>query len=229
MLAMTIFNMSSPIKPNFKTEIFPVLVLILVAVFSFYFYYNFPEQVATHWNIAGEPDNWGSRTSAVFGFPLIMLGMYLLFFLLPYLDPKKDRYGQFRKVYHFFKGILVFFMAFIYFISGFKNLGHNISLELWIPVTIGILFMVLGNYMGKIKPNWFMGIRTPWTLSSEEVWNKTHRFSSRMFIIAGFLMVLTGIAPISFKAYLFIGALAVVLLGTIGYSYLAYRKKEKKK
>ena len=221
--------MSNPIKPNFKTEIIPILVLLITAVSSFYFYYNFPEQVATHWNIAGEADGWSSRVFAAFGFPMIMLGMYLLFFILPYLDPRKNRYGQFRKVYHFFKGILVFFMAFIYFISGFKNIGYNINLELWIPITVGALFMLLGNYMGKIKPNWFLGIRTPWTLSSEEVWNKTHRFSGRMFLIAGLLMMLTGFSPIGLKMPIFVTAMTIILLGTIGYSYLAYRQEENKK
>lgn len=199
-----------------------------MGILSFYFYYNFPEQVATHWNIAGEPDNWSSKLSGAFVFPLIVLGMYLLFFILPYLDPRKNRYDQFRKIYHFFKGIMIFFMVFIFALMGFSNLDYNINIELWMPITIGVLFMLIGNYMGKIKPNWFLGIKTPWTLSNEEVWNRTHRFSGRMFILSGFLMILTGFSPVSLKLPLFIVAIAIIILGTMGYSYLAYRKEEKK-
>ena len=218
----------NPIKPKFKTEILPILLIILAVVSSFYFYSNFPEQVPIHWNIAGEADDWGSKATAAFLFPVVILGMYLLFFLLPFLDPKKERYEQFKKTYHVFKNIIVFFMVGIYFISSMKSIGYHISIELWIPILVGLLFIIMGNYMSKLKPNWFIGIRNPWTLSSEEVWNKTHRLGGKIFIVGGLLMSLMGFLPVAWRLPLFFVILALVILGTTIYSYLVFSQLKKK-
>ncbi len=219
----------SPIKPTFKTEILPVIIVILAIISSFYFYANFPEQVPIHWNAAGEVDNYGSKTLGAFLFPGIILGMYLMFLIIPYIDPKKKRYVEFRKVYHVLKTVLVFFMAVMYFIASFNALGYNISVERWIPIMVGALFVLLGNYMSKIKPNWFMGIRTPWTLSSEEVWNKTHRVGGKVFMLGGVIIALTAFMPVAFRMIIFFIAVGLILAGTIVYSYIAYRQEENNK
>jgi len=120
-------------------------------------------------------------------------------------------------------------MALIYFIVGFSGLGYNISVSLWMPVLIGLLFIVMGNYLSKIKPNWFMGIRTPWTLSSEEVWNKTHRFGGKIFILGGLLMILEPLLPTNFQLAVFIITMVIILAGTVGYSLIAYLQEKKNK
>ena len=155
--------------------------------------------------------------------------MYLLFLALPYLDPRRERYADFAKVYHIFKGILVGFMALIYFITGLAGLGYQVSVGAIIPAGVGLLFIVLGNYMSKIKPNWFMGIRTPWTLESEEVWNKTHRLGGKLFILMGLFMVVGTILPLDYFWYLFIAGVLSVSLVPIIYSYLLFRKLKKDK
>lgn len=221
--------MPNPIKPTLKTEILPILLLVMAVLASFYFYANFPERVPIHWNIAGEVDNYGSRATGAFLFPGILVGMYLLFLFIPYIDPKKKRYVQFRKVYHIFKAFMIFFMTAIYFIASLNALGYNIPVGLWVPMMVGLLFIVIGNYMGKIKSNWFMGIRTPWTLSSEEVWNKTHRFGGKVFILGGVLMMLMNFLPLKLRWPLFVTIMIIILFGTIGYSYVLYRQEEKKK
>ena len=221
--------MPNPIKPTLKTEILPILLLVMAAAASFYFYANFPERVPIHWNMAGEVDSYGSRATGAFLFPGILVGMYLLFLIIPYIDPKKARYIQFRKVYHIFKAFMIFFLAAIYFIASLNALGYNIPVGLWVPMMVGLLFIVIGNYMGKIKSNWFMGIRTPWTLSSEEVWNKTHRFGGKVFIFGGILMILMYFLPLNCRLPLFIIIITIILLGTVGYSYMLYRREEKKK
>jgi len=221
--------MSNPIKPTFKTEFLPILLVLFAILASFYFYPRFPDKVPIHWNIAGEVDNYGSRTTGAFLFPAIILGMYLLFLVLPYIDPKKKRYEQFRKVYHVFKNVLVFFMVALYFITSLNALGYQIPVGLWTPILVGLLFIIIGNYMGKIKSNWFIGIRTPWTLSSEEVWNKTHRFGGKVFILGGILMMSMYLLPARLQLILFVFIISFILLGTIGYSYILYRKENKKR
>jgi uncharacterized membrane protein len=217
--------MSNPIKPTFKTELLPALLVLAAVISSFYFYSHFPEQVPIHWNVKGEVDNYGSRAFGAFFFPGIIIGMYFLFLAIPYLDPKKDRYQQFRKVYHIFKTILVGFMVVIYFLSSLSSLGYQIPINVWMPILVGILFIILGNYMAKIKPNWFMGIRTPWTLSSEEVWNKTHRLGGKAFIAGGLIMAVLGFTPASFFMPLFITLMVIVVIVPIIYSFIIFKKE----
>lgn len=220
-------HMSNPIKPTIKTELLPIIIILIAAISSFYFYANFPEQVPIHWNAAGEVDNYGSRAIGAFLFPAIILGMYLMFLGIPYIDPKKERYSQFSRVYHVFKNLLIIFMAGIYFIASFNALGYDVSVATWIPLMVGVLFIFLGNYMSKIKPNWFMGIRTPWTLSSEEVWNKTHRLGGKVFIGGGIALMTMNFLPASFRMPLFVSAILIMVVGTIGYSYFLYNKEQK--
>lgn len=217
----------NPITPKFKSEIISIALLAIAIAASFYFYNNFPEKVPIHWNIKGTPDNWASREAGAFLFPALITGMYFMFLFLPFLDPKKDRYAQFCKAYHIFKTIIIFAMVLIYFVASFNALGYTVAVELWTPLIIGFLFIVLGNYFGKIKPNWFIGIRTPWTLSSEEVWNKTHRTGGKIFIFGGILMLLTPFIPSKYQPVLFIAMIFMLLAGTIGLSFYYYKLEQK--
>jgi uncharacterized membrane protein len=159
--------------------------------------------------------------------PLVAIGMYILFIFIPSLDPKKEKYQQFAKVYFLFRLLILLMMLVIYLIASFNTLGYNVRVEVWIPVAIGLMFIILGNYMGKIKANWFMGIRTPWTLSSDEVWNKTHRLGGKLFMIFGVLLLITPLLPYSnIFATLVLPAIAVSLI-TIVYSYILYKKEKK--
>jgi len=220
--------MANPIKPTIKTEFIPLLLIILTLASAVYFYNNLPERVATHWNFAGVVDGWGSGKSQAIAIPSMIIGMYLLFLLMPYLDPRKERYEQFSKVYHIFKTIMIGLLTIIYFIVCLNGLGYNLPVGIIIPGLIGLLFIIIGNYMAKLKLNWFVGIRTPWTMSSEEVWNKTHRFGGKMFILAGLLMMAEIVVPNSWKLAIFIITMILLLGGTIGYSYLVYLKEKKK-
>ncbi|MFH0955936.1 MAG: SdpI family protein [Candidatus Falkowbacteria bacterium] len=220
--------MANPIKPTIKTEFIPLALLILTIAASVFFYNNLSERIATHWNFEGEVDSWGSGQAQAVVFPLLIVGMYFLFLLIPYLDPKKERYEQFSKIYHIFKSLILASIVVIYFVVGLNGLGYTLPVGVIIPGLVGLLFIILGNYLGKIKMNWFVGIRTPWTLSSEEVWNKTHRFGGKMFILAGFLMLAETFLPAGWKLSVFIIMMVVLLVGTVGYSYIIYLKEKKK-
>lgn len=221
--------MPNPIKPTLKTEALPLLIIITTFLASFYFYARFPERVPTHWNFQGEPDGWSSRPLAAFMIPAILAGTYLLFLVMPYLDPKRDRYAQFRKEYHIFKAVIIALLAGVYFIAGLNGLGHEVPIEKWTPFMIGLLFIILGNYFGKIKSNWFMGIRTPWTLSSEEVWNKTHRFGGKAFIFSGILMMLMPLWPAGWQLGIFIVLMVVAAVLPVIYSYILFARERRKK
>ena len=219
--------MANPIKPTLKTEFIPWLLILLMIGAGIYFYNNLPERVAAHWNFSGQIDSYGPGQAQAIILPLAAIATYVLFLLLPYLDPKKERHGQFSKVYYVFKAMFLFLVAAVYFVVGLNGLGYNLPVGVIIPGLIGLTFIIIGNYMGKIKMNWFMGIRTPWALSSEEVWDKTHRFGGKMFFLAGILMWLEIILPNRWKLPIFIIAILILLVGTTGYSYIVYSREKK--
>jgi uncharacterized membrane protein len=219
--------MSNPIKPTIKSEIFSLAMITVSIIASVYFYQHFPDRVITHWDFAGQPNGWSGRGFAAFFLPILLIAMYLLFLWLPLIDPKKERYAEFAKVYNIFRNVIIFFMLLIYFIASLNNIGYNFDVGVLVSLAVGLLFMILGKYMGKIKPNWFVGIRTPWTMSSETVWNKTHRFGGKAFILGGLIIILTGIAPLSWRLPLFIADIIVLLFGTVVYSYIVYHKEKK--
>ncbi len=221
--------MSSPIKASFKTEFFPLLLIVLSFVSGFYFYQHFPAQVATHWNFRGEINGYSSPFLAAFLLPLMMGGMYLLFMFLPYLDPRRDQYAAFAATYRQFKDLIISVLFILFLMVGFNGVGHKINIGFWTPILIGALFVGIGLLLNKIKMNWFMGIRTPWTLSSETVWNKTHEVSGRVFSLAGLLLAATVLAPAGGKIVLFILSIAVLVLALPAYSYILYAREKKEK
>lgn len=216
--------MPSPIKSSFKTEWFS-LCLILISLFvGFRLYHYFPAQVPSHWNIKGQVDAYSGPFSAAFTLPLMMVGLYLMFLVLPLIDPKKEQYASFSTAYHYMKDLIIGFLFALYLMLCVNGLGHRIDIGFYLPVMVGVLFVAIGIILNKIKMNWFMGIRTPWTMSSEEVWNKTHQMSSRVLILAGILMGASAFVTPSIKIILFILAIAVVVFALPIYSYLLYRK-----
>lgn len=219
--------MSNPIKPTWKTEILPILLILFSVISSGIMFSNMPERIPIHWNFKGEIDNWESSLNHVLIMNIVIIGIYLLFIFLPYIDPRKKRYEQFKKIYHIFKNIILVFMVGIFFLTNLNAMSYNININVCIPLAVGILFIIIGNYMGKIKTNWFMGIRTPWTLSSEEAWNKTHRLGGKLFILSGFLIAIDGLLPINYRMPVFILAIAIILIGTFLGSYLIYLKNKK--
>src|SRR3989338_7521407 len=168
--------MSNPIRPNLKTELVHILFVLVSIILSFYFFVHFPERVATHWGINGEANGWSSRSFAAFFFPALNLAIYLL----------------------------VIFLSLIYLVVGMNGLGYGAPVSLVVPVGIGALFVIIGYYLDCVKQNWFLGIRTPWTLSSELVWQKTHHFGSRVFIIGGVLLALAAFFPQALLIFLIV-------------------------
>ncbi|MDF9298374.1 MULTISPECIES: SdpI family protein [Geobacillus] len=150
-----------------------------------------PDQVAIHWNAAGEADGFSNKWVGAFLPPLLMTGLLIFMSALPKFDPKKANYSRFQKSYRIVNAALACFFLLLHIVTLAYNLGFPVDVGLLVPIGVGALLIVLGNYMPKIKPNYFIGIRTPWTLESEAVWNKTHRLGGKVFIAMGMLSMLT--------------------------------------
>ncbi|HHW07134.1 MAG TPA: SdpI family protein, partial [Clostridia bacterium] len=165
------------------------VIMLGTLVFGLVIYPQLPEQVPIHWNAAGEVDGYGSRFMGALGLPLMNLGLALLLKFVPAIDPKRQNYEKFKPFYQIFIWIFVLFMTGLYFLTIAWALGYRPSIALFTKLGMGIMFMVLGNYLGKVRPNWFFGIRTPWTIENEEVWLRTHRLGGPLMFGAGLITV----------------------------------------
>jgi uncharacterized membrane protein len=221
--------MPYPIKLSLKSEAAPIILIVAAWIFAFYFYAHFPAQVVTHWGFDGQPNGYMGKAAGAFAIPALLAGIYALLLGLPWLDPKSNRYAEFDGVYHFFKTAIIFVLFAVYIASGFYNLGYAVNINVIVPLLIGLLMIVLGNFMGKIKRNWFVGVRTPWTLSSENVWNKTNRFGGFMMVLFGFLVIASPLLPRTLGLGLFIVGALLASVVTVLYSFLVYRKEQNQK
>jgi len=185
--SMSTMNNLSYIKKTIMND-WPLLLLIAFSlILGIYVYPMLPDQVPSHWNFQGEIDGYSSKTWGSFGLPLMILGFYVLFLVLPLIDPRKENYQKFARSYAILKYALTIFFFLLYIaIIGF-SLGYPIDINRLMPMGIAILFIILGNYMSTVRHNYFMGIKTPWTLANEKVWIKTHRIGGKLWVFSGII------------------------------------------
>lgn len=198
-----------------------VIINIIIGIWA---YPRLPEQVPSHWNFAGQVDGYSGALTGAFLLPLITLGVYILFWLIPRIDPQKANYLKMGRVFWIVSTTLVVFLSLMYWGTIAVTLGYLETLPRWYFSGIGIIFILLGNYFGKIKFNYTFGIRTPWTLANEEVWAKTHRFAGPIWIVGGILMALAGVLPAAWTEPLFGIVIVLIAVVPMAYSYLVYRR-----
>lgn len=217
----------SPLKITWKTELVALLCVIGSWPLAAYFYARFPERVASHWNFSGQVDGWSGRGLAAFLLPVLLAVMYALFLGLPVFDPHRERYGEFAAVYHIFKSAFLGVLFAIYAATGLYNLGYPVDIGLLVPFLIGALFVLIGAGLGRVKPNWFVGIRTPWTLSSETVWNRTHKLGGKLFALFGVALMAAPLLPPVVAGAVLVGGVVLLVVGTMGYSYAIYERERR--
>ncbi len=219
--------MNNPIKYSFKTEIWPALLLLAAIGLSLWAYPQLPAQVVTHWDFYGRANGWSSREFHSILFPGILVAMYILFSVMPLLDPKGERYQEFAGVYRIFRNLILSVFLVVFAAATFSNLGYAVNIGVVVSGAIGLLMIALGNYFGKLKRNWFMGLRTPWTLSSDNVWNKTHRLGGRLFMIWGLGLILAPWLAPTVAFVILIGGLIALMAWITIYSYVLFKKENK--
>ena len=185
-----------------------------------------PDQVPIHWNVHGEVDGYMSKPWGIYLFLLITLAIAMLFPILSRIDPKKGNYALFRKSWIAIQTVIVVFFAYLYFVSLLVSLKPEYQIIPFVMTGIGVLFMLIGNYLGKVRQNYFVGIRTPWTLANEDVWNKTHRFGGWMFVLAGIMLLFNALFQFHVVAVTVI-AIVMAAIVPLVYSYLIFPKDQK--
>lgn len=209
-----------------KSEIVCAALILISFIAGIYLYSQMPDRMASHWNISGDVDGYMSKLWGVFLVPLIAFGLFLLFLIIPHIDPKKHNIEQFRVYYDRFFIVIIVFILYIYLLTLLWNLNVRFNLIQLMTPAFAVLFYYSGVVISHAKMNWFVGIRTPWTLSSEKVWNQTHALGGKLFKITG-IIALLGIIFINYALFFILVPLIVVGIYTVVYSYFAYREETK--
>ena len=210
-----------------KSEIIILGIILLSFAMGIYFYPQMPDKMASHWNAQGQVDGYLSKFWGLFLMPFVSLGLLLLFILIPKIDPLKKNIEKFRKYFDGFIVLIIVFLFYIYLLTIFWNIGIRFDMGQFLVPALGILFYYAGILVENAKRNWFIGIRTPWTLSSEKVWQKTHKLGGKLFKAAG-LIAFAGLFFPGYALYLVLVPVLLVAIYTVVYSYFEYQKQVKK-
>jgi uncharacterized membrane protein len=208
-----------------KIFLFEILLIAAALVATVTLYPHLPAQVPTHWNAHMEPDHYGSRGTLYLIGPGFMAGTMLLTLLLPWLSPKPFEIDSFRAAYHQVMLMVFSLMAYIYAITLWAAIGHPANVGRAIAGGVCLFIALFGNMMGKVRRNFYIGIRTPWTLANERVWYATHRFAAKTFVAGGLVgLALAFIGHGAWPLYaLLAGGLAPVVYSLVYYKQLERR------
>jgi uncharacterized membrane protein len=189
-------------------------------------YPSMAERVPTHWNMQGEVDGWSSRYVVAWVIPLVMASMLVIFRILPHIDPRRANYEKFRGAYDAIVIATVVFMTGLHMLLLASATGSEVPIGRIIPAAVGAFFMVLGVLLPRAHPNWFIGIRTPWTMTSDVAWERTHRLGGTLFLLSGVLTVLASVATPRQAAWVLIVSASVTGVTVIAYSYVVWRQEK---
>ena len=208
-----------------KTLIIGTIIMLLPVLVGLILWNRLPEQVPTHFNTAGEVDGWSSRGFAVFGLPAILMGLHWLCVLGSLLgDPKAENLqGKvFTLVLWICPIISVLMMGLVYCTA----LGMNMNVQIVLPLLIGLLMVIIGNWLPKCRQTYTLGIKLPWTLASEDNWNRTHRFAGPIWVVSGMVIMVCGLIGGAFLWVLPVAFVVMIAAPTV-YSYLLFKGKIK--
>lgn len=211
------------LKKN-KTQLIWSSVVILLPIFVGLILWNvLPERFSTHWNGAGEADGFSSKAFAIFGIPLIMLACQWLFIWITLKDPKNKE--QSSKVFGMVLWILPLLSLIMNGMVYILAMGYHISVDIFVRILLGLMFVIMGNYMPKCKQNYTIGIKVSWALKNEENWNKTHRFAGKVWFLGGLLLLATLWIPFENIMFVFLAVILILSFVPMIYSYAYYRKQ----
>ena len=207
------------IKKHLKVLIVTSLAILLPILAGVILWNQLPEQIPSHWNASGEVDGWSSKPFAVFGMPLILLAFQWLCVIATGADPKKQNHGD--KIVNLVFWIIPVMNLLLSALTYSVAMGKQVRVEVVMPVFIGLLFVVIGNYLPKCQQNYTIGIKIPWTLNSEENWNRTHRLSGWVWLVGGLVIMLCGFFNL---LWLMLVCFIIMVLVPFVYSYILHRK-----
>jgi uncharacterized membrane protein len=214
---------------NTRTTTIVVLILLIGATMAGLLLWNqLPDQMASHWDVNDQVNGYTSRFWGVFMVPLMALAMFLLFLVVPVIDPLKANIAKFRGIFNLFILFVIAFMIYLYVLTLRWNLGYTgFGMSRAMLPAMGLLFILVGYLMRQSKRNWFIGIRTPWTLSSDYVWEKTHQLGAILFMASGLLAFIGGFFGGMTAFWFFLVPLISSTIFLLIYSFVLYQRETK--
>ena len=207
------------IKKNLRMLIITSVIILLPVAAGLILWNQLPENIPSHWNMQGEADGYSSKAFIVFGLPLIMLAIQWLCVVVTNSDPKKSNHPE--KILHLVFWLIPIITVTLSTVAYLAALGQNVRMEVIMPIILGLVFVIVGNYLPKCKQNYTIGIKIPWTLESEENWNKTHRFTGILWVVGGIIIMCTSF----FGGFLFFFPIVIIMAAApFIYSYVLYKK-----
>lgn len=208
-----------------KKHVFPLGITLLTLVAWVIALPHLPATMPIHWGANGEADGFATKINAMILTVGIMVLIYFVIAFVPRIDPRKENYKYFSKTYNIVLNAVLLLFFFVNMSTILQGLGYNVPMSYIAPIMAGIIFIIIGNYLQRVRSNYFMGIRTPWTLSNETVWKKTHRLSGKLFFIGGLLILISAFLPDGYKSVIMWGSIVLCVPVPYLYSYLAYKKE----
>jgi uncharacterized membrane protein len=213
----------------FRTALlYPIAVILTQIILIILLHPSLPEQMVVHWNAAGEPDGYMPKWPALLLLPIISMFLLCIFLLIPKIDPMKQNIRRFIKFYDVFVLLFFSFMLYLFILLLLWNLGHTFSMLHALLPAFAVLLYGAGVLCDHAKQNWFIGVRTPWTLSSKRVWEKTHKLAAKLFKISAVVTLLGLIWP-HFALLFLLVPLFASLMFLVYYSYREYEIEKRAK
>jgi uncharacterized membrane protein len=224
MNAATDMKSASTIKNSWRQELLPTAILVGMFAAAAYSWSRVPDRIPTHWNAAGQADGFGGKFLGLLLMPIIATAINALMLVLPKFDPGRRNYENFRGAYLTIRLALLGFFTVLYGAAVYAAFGGKFNMTSVVMPAVGVMFLLLGNVMSKIRPNHFVGIRTPWTLSSKLSWNKTHRLGGWLFIAMGLACIAAGLAATQLLLPVILGSVLGLFCILLPYSYHVYKQ-----
>jgi uncharacterized membrane protein len=216
-------------KINWRTEVPQWLIIAAMFVAAVIIWPTVSGRIPVHWDAHGNANGYGGKFEGLLLIPLIAVGLYLLLLFLPRVDPGRANYAQFARPFLVVRYAILILLAGLYGVTLLAVKGYGFNTTRLVLGGIGILFIVLGNVMGKVRPNWFVGVRTPWTLSSKRSWVRTHRLAGWMFTLAGLIfLILIAFNIGAALHWIILSVVAVLTIVLVVYSYIEWRHDPEK-
>lgn len=204
---------------------YPWLLVVIAVAFSASVYGRLPARIPTHWDMNGTVNGWTGRAWAAWLMPLVLIAMAIILPRLPAIDPKRENYAKFRPTYDLVVYGTMTLVGILHVATLGVALGWPISMERVTPLLVGAMLVLLGNVMPRARPNWLFGIRTPWTLTNDRVWERTHRLGGALFVVAGAVMLVSALVAPALVFPIVIGSVIVASVVPLVYSYFAWKQE----
>ena len=209
-----------------RSRWFGLVIAALALAMSVWAYPQLPPTVATHWSFNGTPDGFSGRLVALGIVPIVLIAMTALFNVLPRVDPRRENYAKFLSSYWLIANAVIVFLLVAHAMIIAAGIGFSVKIDRLMPLGIGLLFVFLGNYLTRVEPNWFIGIRTPWTLSSDTVWRRTHRTGGLLMVLGGLILAISAFLPRPAFLVLFCVTIVIVAVIPIVQSYILWKREQ---